>query len=110
MLDDEPLSRCAMWCNREVAQQRRDREVPGRGLVRLRPANEGDLDLLAGWFGDPSFIDRWGQTLLTRQEVAAKYVGRRRPDAESFIILAGDVRGRHRPDPRPALAGTGLRA
>lgn len=80
-----------MWCNREVADRRRDHEIRGRGLVRLRPADEDDLELLAGWFGDPSFIDHWGQTPLTRQEVAAKYIGRRRPDVESFIILAGGV-------------------
>ena len=48
-----------------------------------------DLDLLAGWFGDPDFIDHWADTPLTRQQVAAKYIGRRRPDVESFIVLAG---------------------
>lgn len=63
----------------------------GGRLVRLRPANEDDLDLLAGWFGDPSFIGHWAQTPLAREEVAAKYIGRRRPAVESFIVLAGDV-------------------
>ena len=80
-----------MWCNLEVAQQGRDQGVLGGCLVRLRPVNEEDLDLLAGWFGDPGFIDHWGETPLTRQEVAEKYVGRRRPDVESFVVLVADV-------------------
>ncbi len=68
-----------------------DRGVVEGRLVRLRPAREDDLDLLAGWFGDPAFVEHWGATALPREEVAAKYVGRRRPDVESFIILAVDV-------------------
>lgn len=64
--------------------------VEGR-LVRLRPSGERDLDLLAGWFGDPAFVDHWGETPLTRQQVAAKYIGRRRPDVESLVVLAGET-------------------
>ncbi|WP_344507015.1 GNAT family N-acetyltransferase [Dactylosporangium maewongense] len=60
-------------------------------MVRLRPVAEDDLDLLAGWFGDPGFIDHWGDTPLTREQVAAKYIGRRRPEVESFIVLTGDA-------------------
>ncbi|MGX6606504.1 GNAT family N-acetyltransferase [Micromonosporaceae bacterium Da 78-11] len=63
----------------------------GDVVGRLRPAGEDDLDLLAGWFGDPQFVEHWGGTPLTRPEVAEKYVGRRRPDVESFIVLAGEV-------------------
>jgi aminoglycoside 6'-N-acetyltransferase len=63
--------------------------ITGR-LTRLRPADEDDLDLLAGWFADAEFLDNWGDGPLTRDEVAAKYVGRRRPTVESFIVLAGD--------------------
>jgi aminoglycoside 6'-N-acetyltransferase len=64
--------------------------ISGR-LTWLRPAGEEDLDLLAGWFGDPAFVEHWGGTPLTRDEVAAKYVGRRRPEVESFVVMAGDA-------------------
>jgi aminoglycoside 6'-N-acetyltransferase len=62
--------------------------IAGR-VVRLRSATEEDLDLLAGWFGEVDFVDHWGGAPLSRPEVAAKYIGRRRPDVESFIVLAG---------------------
>jgi aminoglycoside 6'-N-acetyltransferase len=70
-----------------VQQSRREGVIEG-DLVRLRPAGQKDLDLLAAWFGDPDFIDHWAEAPLSRDEVAAKYVGRRRPDVESFIVLA----------------------
>lgn len=56
--------------------------------TRLVPTSEGDLDLLAGWFADPSFVEHWGRVPVSREEVAAKYVGRRRPEVESFLVLA----------------------
>lgn len=59
--------------------------------IRLRPAGEQDLELLAGWFADPAFVEHWGGVPLTREQVAAKYVGRRRPRVESFVVLAGDL-------------------
>jgi aminoglycoside 6'-N-acetyltransferase len=64
--------------------------VEGR-LTRLRPVGEDDLDLLASWFGDPGFVEGWGEQPLSRAEVAAKYVGRRRPAVESYVVVAGDV-------------------
>ncbi|MGW4163016.1 GNAT family N-acetyltransferase [Streptomyces sp. NPDC004788] len=57
-------------------------------LTRLVPTSEGDLDLLAGWFADPDFVEHWGGVPKTREEVAAKYVGRRRPEVQSFLVLA----------------------
>lgn len=60
-------------------------------LTSLAPTTEGDLALLAEWFADPDFVEHWGGARLTRQEVAAKYVGRRRPMVESFLVLAQDV-------------------
>ncbi|GAA2091210.1 hypothetical protein GCM10009759_15660 [Kitasatospora saccharophila] len=57
--------------------------------TRLVPTREEDLDLLAGWFADPGFVEHWGGTPLPRAEVAAKYLGRRRPEVESFLVLAG---------------------
>lgn len=62
--------------------------IEGR-RVCLRPAGEDDLDLLAAWFADPGFIDGWSERPLTREEVAAKYVGRRRPAVESFVVMTG---------------------
>jgi aminoglycoside 6'-N-acetyltransferase len=64
--------------------------ITGR-VVRLRPTTEDDLDLLASWFGDIAFIDHWAGAPLSRPEVAAKYIGRRRPEVESFVVLVGDA-------------------
>jgi len=63
--------------------------IRGR-LVELRPATEDDLDLLAGWFADAEFVRWWGGEPLTREVVAHKYVGRRGPDVESFIVEEHD--------------------
>jgi aminoglycoside 6'-N-acetyltransferase len=57
----------------------------------LRPVDEErDLALLAGWFADPAFVEHWGAIPLTREQVAVKYAGRRRPRVESFVVLAGE--------------------
>lgn len=55
----------------------------------VRPVGEADLDLLAGWFGDAAFVEHWGGTPVSPAEVAEKYVGRRRAEVESFVVLAG---------------------
>lgn len=60
-------------------------------LTRLVPTSEDDLDLLAGWFADPGFVEHWGGVPVSREEVAAKYVGRRRPEVESFLVLAQEA-------------------
>ncbi|MBL1093203.1 MULTISPECIES: GNAT family N-acetyltransferase [Streptomyces] len=60
-------------------------------MTRLVPTSEGDVDLLAGWFADPDFVEHWGRVPVSREEVAAKYVGRRRPQVESFLVLAQGV-------------------
>ncbi|WP_103510178.1 GNAT family N-acetyltransferase [Streptomyces sp. SM13] len=57
-------------------------------LTRLVPTTEDDLDLLAGWFASPDFVAHWGGVPLTRAEVAEKYVGRRRPWVQSYLVLA----------------------
>ncbi|WP_328376869.1 acetyltransferase [Streptomyces sp. NBC_00440] len=57
-------------------------------LTRLIPVGEQDLDLLADWFADSAFVKHWGGAPLAREEVAAKYVGRLRPEVESFLVLA----------------------
>ncbi len=59
--------------------------IRGR-LVELRPASEDDLDLLAGWFGDPQFVVWWGGEPLPREIVSDKYTGRRAPGVESYIV------------------------
>ncbi|WP_033216093.1 GNAT family N-acetyltransferase [Kitasatospora phosalacinea] len=56
--------------------------------TRLVPTGEDDLDLLAGWFADPAFVEHWGGAPLPRREVAEKYLGRRRPRVESFLVRA----------------------
>ncbi|MGW4390937.1 GNAT family N-acetyltransferase [Streptomyces sp. NPDC004685] len=57
-------------------------------LTRLVPTTEDDLDLLAKWFASPEFIEHWDGVPKSRDEVAEKYVGRRRPRVESFLVLA----------------------
>ena len=52
----------------------------------LRPVTEDDLDLLTGWFSDPEMYAWWDRRPLSREEVEEKYVGRRRPEVESFIV------------------------
>lgn len=56
------------------------------GLLTLRPTNGDDLDLLAQWFADPEVFRWWGGQPLSREEVAAKYTGRRCPRVESHIV------------------------
>ncbi|MCF3962307.1 GNAT family N-acetyltransferase [Streptomyces fuscigenes] len=58
-------------------------------LTRLVPTTEDDLDLLARWFASPDFVAFWGGVPKSREEVAEKYVGRRRPRVRSFLVLAG---------------------
>lgn len=60
-------------------------------LTRLVPTFEDDLDLLATWFAEPDFVEHWGGVPMSREEVAVKYVGRRRPQVESFLVHAHGV-------------------
>ncbi|MEU2198072.1 GNAT family N-acetyltransferase [Streptomyces fimicarius] len=60
-------------------------------LTRLVPTTEDDLDLLAEWFASPDFVTYWGGVPLSRDEVAEKYVGRRRPRVQSYLVLAEGV-------------------
>ncbi|MFE2976647.1 GNAT family N-acetyltransferase [Streptomyces sp. NPDC059258] len=57
-------------------------------LTRLVPTTEDDLDLLARWFAAPDFVEHWGGVPLSREEVAEKYVGRRRPSVQSYLVVA----------------------
>ena len=52
----------------------------------MRPSTDHDLDMLADWFGDPDVFRWWGGRPLARDDVAAKYTGRRCPTVESFIV------------------------
>lgn len=56
------------------------------GDLRLRPSNPADLGRLARWFADPEVYRWWGGRPLAREEVAAKYIGRRCPRVESYIV------------------------
>ncbi|MYV63781.1 GNAT family N-acetyltransferase [Streptomyces sp. SID4931] len=57
-------------------------------LTRLVPTTEDDLDLLARWFASPDFVAHWGGVPLSRTEVAEKYIGRRRPSVQSYLVPA----------------------
>ncbi|WP_405558548.1 GNAT family N-acetyltransferase [Streptomyces sp. NBC_01171] len=69
------------------------KDTPEGGIVgevtSLIPATEEHLSLLAKWFADPEFVRNWGGRPLTREEVAAKYTGRRRPAVVSLLVLKG---------------------
>jgi aminoglycoside 6'-N-acetyltransferase len=54
--------------------------------VRLRPSSERDLDTLSEWFATRANFRWWGGRALGRDEVAAKYIGRRCPTVEAFIV------------------------
>jgi aminoglycoside 6'-N-acetyltransferase len=69
-----------------VDSRRHSHPVVSDGPLSLRPTNEGDLDLLAQWFADPEVFTWWGGRPRSRDEVAAKYIGRRCPRVESHII------------------------
>lgn len=56
------------------------------GALSLRPSIEDDLDRLEQWFADPEVYRWWGGRPLSRETVAAKYIGRRCPRVESFIV------------------------
>jgi aminoglycoside 6'-N-acetyltransferase len=56
------------------------------GELSVRPSAAEDLDLLSGWFTDAAMYRWWGGRPLGRETVAQKYVGRRCPRVESFII------------------------
>ncbi|MFE2374266.1 GNAT family N-acetyltransferase [Streptomyces sp. NPDC059398] len=55
----------------------------------LVPATDEHLSLLAQWFADPEFVRDWGGRPLAREEVAAKYTGRRHPAVVSLLVLRG---------------------
>lgn len=57
-------------------------------LTRLVSTTEDDVDLLAQWFASPDFVEHWGGVPMSRDEVADKYTGRRRPRVQSFLVLA----------------------
>jgi aminoglycoside 6'-N-acetyltransferase len=72
--------------------RRRDHEHPVllAGDLSLRPATPDDLDRLAGWFAEPENYRWWGGVPKQREEVAEKYIGRRCPRVESFLIQLAD--------------------
>jgi aminoglycoside 6'-N-acetyltransferase len=57
-------------------------------LVQLRPVRESDLGILSGWFADPRFVEWWDGQPLSRDQVAAKYLGRRAGVAP-FVVTEG---------------------
>ncbi|MGW0671136.1 GNAT family N-acetyltransferase [Streptomyces sp. NPDC002746] len=77
-------------------------------LTRLVPTTEGDVDLLAQWFASLDFVEHWGGVPLSRAEVAEKYVGRRRPGVESFLVLAEGAPVGYAQYWRAGVAGGGI--
>jgi len=63
----------------------RHEPIDGDGVV-LRPTSEGDLDTLRAFFTSPGVYERWGGKPLSDEEISAKYLGRRRPTVECFIV------------------------
>lgn len=59
--------------------------------VNLRPTSEHDLELLTRWFARPDVNRYWGGRPLSIEEVAAKYIGRRRPTVECFVVEVDDT-------------------
>lgn len=55
--------------------------------VLLRPVNESDKDLLFKWLQDPEVYKWWGKKPATELEVEEKYLGNRRPETESYIVM-----------------------
>jgi aminoglycoside 6'-N-acetyltransferase len=70
--------------NRNEFENVRGETITG-DAVKLRPTNRDDLDLLAGWFADPSFVVWWGGKPKTRVEVATKYLNED-DERQAFII------------------------
>ena len=52
----------------------------------LRPTSAADAELLGGWFIRPDVLQYWGGVALSADEVAERYLGRRRPTVECFIV------------------------
>jgi RimJ/RimL family protein N-acetyltransferase len=57
----------------------------GDGVV-LRPTSQDDLPFLREFFADPDVYRYWGGAPLADVEIRAKYLGRRSPAVECFIV------------------------
>ena len=69
------------WHSCDVAHP----SIEGDGVV-LRTTTDEDLGTLVTFFTDPGFYDRWGGQPVSDAEIAAKYLGRRSPAVECFIV------------------------
>lgn len=63
------------------------------GSVKLRATSKDDLDLLAGWFADPSFVTWWGGKPKSREEVATKYLNDDETPQAFVVEAAGEPIG-----------------
>lgn len=59
--------------------------------VRLRKTTDDDVDLLTAWLSKLDVYRGWGGAPVPREAVFAKYTGRRAPDVECFLALAGNM-------------------
>jgi aminoglycoside 6'-N-acetyltransferase len=73
-----------------MAPRDHDHPVLLEGEISVRPATADDLDTLAKWFVEPDNYRWWGGIPKRREEVAEKYIGRRCPRVESFLIELSD--------------------
>jgi aminoglycoside 6'-N-acetyltransferase len=54
--------------------------------VVLRPTTGDDLSFLRTFFADPDVYEHWGGSPLGDAEITSKYLGRRSPEVECFIV------------------------
>ena len=54
--------------------------------ARLRPTTPEDLDVLRAFFAEAEVNEHWGGQPLTDDEIGAKYLGKRSPAVECFMV------------------------
>lgn len=58
--------------------------------MELQPTGAGDFGVLRALFDDPSFLDWGGPGRLSDQRIGEKYLGKRAPAVECFIVQADE--------------------
>lgn len=53
---------------------------------QLRSTRQADLEQLTEWLSDPTVYEHWGQSPVSRDTVAAKYLGKRGPSVRCYVI------------------------
>jgi aminoglycoside 6'-N-acetyltransferase len=55
-------------------------------ITVVRPATEGDVDLLVGWRAQPEVARYWGEKTFSRKQMLARLA---RPQVDAYIVEAG---------------------